>query len=332
MFNKYFTRIALGLFLSLCAMQNSAQNNFDIIALGTGGGIDESNISSYLVSAGDQDRYIALDAGTLMHGLSLASQKGDFNHLASEELKTEANVLLNHIDAYCISHPHLDHIMGMLIAAPFDNHKTILGSDETIDALMNHIFLSPLWGNFTTEGNENGKYDLIRMKENKWYHIPNNSLEIKYYSLCHSCPNESSAFLVKNSDSYLLYFGDTGADRIEKSDKLQKVFQDIAPLIKQKRLKAIFMESSFSNNRKDDLLFGHLKPLLIEEELKKLSETIQPTHPGNALKGIKLFITHIKPDFKKINNSEITIKDEIKMINTYGAEAIIIKQSDKYKI
>ncbi len=320
------------LFLYLCAMQVSGQNNFDIIALGTGGGIDESNISSYLVSASHQDRYIALDAGTLMHGLKLASLQGHFDHLKSAELKTHANVLLHHIDAYCISHPHLDHIMGMMIAAPFDHHKTILGSEETIDALMHHVFLSPLWGNFTTEGNPNGKWDLQRMKEKEWNSIPNNSLKIKYYSLCHSCPNESSAFLVKNEEAYLLYFGDTGADRIENSDKLMLIFKDIAPLIQQNKLKAIFIEASFSNIQNNEHLYGHLKPELIEEELKKLSLLVDSTNPDQALKGIQLFITHIKPDYKKNNSAEENIEKEIKMMNTFGAEPIIIKQSNKYKI
>jgi len=313
-------------------MPNFAQNSFDIIALGTGGGIDESNLSSYLVSVSDNDQFIAMDAGTLMHGLKIASDNGLFDHLKSEELETEANVLLNHIDAYCISHPHLDHIMGMLIAAPFDNHKTIMASEKTISALKDHVFLSPLWGNFSTEGNENGKWDLLRMKEKNWYDIPNNDLKIKYYSLCHSCPNESSAFLIKNQDAYLLYFGDTGADRIEKSDKMQIVFQDIVSLIKKNQLKAIFVEASFSNDRKDDLLFGHLRPNLIEEELGILANMISPENPEQALKGIKVFITHLKPNFKKQQNSRSIIEKEIKMMNSFGAEAIIIKQSEKYKI
>jgi len=287
------------LFLYLCSMQVSGQNSFDIVALGTGGGIDESNISSYLVSVSNQDRYIALDAGTLMHGLKLAVHQGHFDHLMDGDLETEANVLLNHIDAYCISHPHLDHIMGMMLAAPFDNHKTILASEATIDALMDHVFLSPLWGNFTTEGNLNGKWDLRRMKEKEWNTIPNNSMKIKYYSLCHSCPNESSAFLLQNDDAYLLYFGDTGADRIENSNKLEVIFKDIAPLVQENKLKAVFLEASFPNMQNNQHLYGHMKSELIEEELKNLSILVDSENPDQALKGIKLFITHIKPDFKE---------------------------------
>jgi 3',5'-cyclic-nucleotide phosphodiesterase len=326
---KAFTGI---LFLYLWAMQISGQNSFDIVALGTGGGVDESNISSYLVSASNQDRYIALDAGTLMHGLQLAVDQGHFDHLSDVEWETAANVLLNHIDAYCISHPHLDHIVGMMMAAPFDNQKTIFGSEKTIDALLKHVFLSPLWGNFTTEDNPNGKWELQRMREKEWYSIPNNSLEIKYYKLHHAYPNESGAFLVKNNENYLLYFGDTGADRIENSNQLEQIYKDIAPLIQQHKMKAIFMEISFPNKQNNQQLYGHLKPHLMEEELKKLSECVNAKNPDQALYGIPLFITHIKPDFKKKNKTPGIIEKEIQMMNTFGAETIIIKQSSKYKI
>ena len=332
MINRYSKVVTISLLLYLWTMHILGQNSFDIIALGTGGGVDESNISSYLVSAPEKDRYITLDAGTLMHGLTLAAQKGHFNHLQNDQLLTEAHILLNHIDAYCISHPHLDHIMGMMLAAPFDNHKTILGSSKAINAMMNHIFLSPLWGNFTTDGNNSGKWDLLRMNEKQWYDIPNNSLKIKYYSLCHSCPNESSAFLINNHNAYLLYFGDTGADRIENSNKIELIYQDVSKLVINKQLKAIFIEASFSNEQKNDHLYGHLKPELIEEELRKFAEIINPKQREKALSGIKLFITHIKPDYKKQDNAAISIENEIKKMNTYGAEAIIIKQSEKYKI
>lgn len=313
-------------------MQTFAQNNFDIIALGTKGGVDDSNISSYLVSVSGADRYIALDAGTLMHGIKKASENGHFDHLKSDIWETEANILLNHIDAYCITHPHLDHITGMMLAGPFDNHKYIYGSQKTINILVDHVFLSPIWGNFSTEGNENGKWDLVRMNENLWYDIPGNQLKIKYFTLCHSCPNESSAFLIEHNNSFLLYFGDTGADLVENSDKLELIFNEITPMIKRGQLKAIFIESSFSNERNNDELYGHLKPELLGMELEKLAYKISPKSINKALSGIKLFITHIKPDYRKINSSEKLIINEINQLNTYGAETIIIKQSDKYKI
>ncbi len=56
-----------------CSMEASAQPGimapqapaFTVVPLGVKGGLDESNLSSYLVAAGGTDEYIALDAGTL---------------------------------------------------------------------------------------------------------------------------------------------------------------------------------------------------------------------------------------------------------------------------
>ena len=46
----------------------SAQS-FKIIPLGVFGGIDESNLSSYLISEPSKEAYLALDAGTIHTGL-----------------------------------------------------------------------------------------------------------------------------------------------------------------------------------------------------------------------------------------------------------------------
>jgi 3',5'-cyclic-nucleotide phosphodiesterase len=123
-------------------------HKFDIIVLGNGGGIDESNLSSFLISACEADRYICFDAGSLMHGLKLAAVNGHFDHLHNPKLKISAHVLINHIDAYCISHPHLDHIAGMLIVAPLDSKKTIFGSHTTIEKPKQTCFLFSYLGRF----------------------------------------------------------------------------------------------------------------------------------------------------------------------------------------
>jgi 3',5'-cyclic-nucleotide phosphodiesterase len=307
-------------------------HKFDIIVLGNGGGIDESNLSSFLISACEADRYICFDAGSLMHGLKLAAVNGHFDHLHNPKLKISAHVLINHIDAYCISHPHLDHIAGMLIVAPLDSKKTIFGSHTTIENLNKHVFFSPIWGDFTTQKNKNGKWDLKKMDEKQWYTVENNALKIKYYPLTHGKANNSSAFLIEHLEEYMLFFGDTGSDRIQKTDNIEKIFKEISPLIRQKKLKAVFIESSFSNNRKDDELYGHMKPSLIEEELHKLAIMVDKDKHTTALKGLKILITHIKPDCKKeYSATEIIIK-EINKMKSFGAEIIITKQSEKYKI
>lgn len=318
---------------TLLFMNSKAQDNFKLIVLGSGGGTDESNLSAYLLSAKNSNKFLCLDAGTLMHGLKLATKAGLFNHLDSSGNKEElpAHVLHNHIDAYAISHTHLDHITGMLIAGPFDNAKKIFCAPKTADELMNYIFLSPLWANFTTEGKGAiGKWELNRMKNNNWYAIPNNQLQIKSFDLCHSCPNTSSAFLVKNKNAYALYFGDTGADIIEGEKKLEEIFKEITPLIQKKELKAIFIEVSFPDSQKNQHLYGHLKPSLLENELEKLASFVNKENKNEALVGLKLFITHLKPNYSKENNSLPLIEEEIMKMKHFGAEIIFPKQSEKH--
>lgn len=314
-------------------MNGKSQENFKLIVLGSGGGTDESNLSAYLIAASDSDKFLCVDAGTLMHGLNLATEAGHFNHLENADNQEElpAHILHQHIDAYAISHTHLDHITGMLVAGPFDNNKKIFCSPKTADELMNYIFLSPLWANFTTEGKGAiGKWDLHRMDNKAWYEIPNNQLQIKSFDLCHSCPNTSSAFLIKNEDSYALYFGDTGADIIEGDNKLEEIFKEITPFIQKKELKAIFIEVSFPNSQKNQHLYGHLKPSLLESELEKLAILVNSENKNKALAGMKIFITHLKPNYQKEKNSLPLIEDEIRKMKHFGAEIIFPKQSEKH--
>ncbi|OYT17156.1 MAG: 3',5'-cyclic-nucleotide phosphodiesterase [Bacteroidetes bacterium 4572_77] len=323
----------LSIFLSLL-MTLSGQNNFELIVLGSGGGILENNLSGYLLRTNNSNSYVCLDAGTLMHGLELASQENYFQEFESLDQKesTAATVLHQHIDAYLISHPHLDHISGMLMAAPFDNHKEIICSEETANALMTHIFESPIWGNFTTEGkNPVGKWQIQRIDHHQWYPIKNNALKVKAFPLCHNCPNESSAFLLQYKNNYMLYFGDTGADAIEGQDYLASIFKEIAPLVKNKELKALFIEVSFPNKLNNKELYGHLKPQLLQNELKKLAFLVDENHIDNALYGLKIFITHIKPNFKLENTHKTIIKKELEMGPKFGATFIYPEQSDKYK-
>lgn len=328
-----FVSHILIILLTLFSMTAKAQNHFEMIVLGCGGGTDESNLSSYLISASQEDKYICLDAGTLMHGLRLATDAGHFSHLESKknELELPAHILHHHIDAYAISHPHLDHINGMLLAAPFDNKKPIFASAETADAMLEHIFLSPLWGNFTDEGKDAiGKWHFERMNADQWYPILNNSLQMHIFSLCHSCPNESSAFLIKNKEAYCLYFGDTGADEIEGEDRLKRIYQEIKPLIQENKLKALLIEVSFPNHQDNLKLYGHLKPILLEKELEILANVIDSENPETALNGLKVMITHLKPNFQKTNNNIAIIENEVKEIKSFGAEIILLKQSEKY--
>jgi 3',5'-cyclic-nucleotide phosphodiesterase len=43
--------------------------SFSAVMLGVGGGLTEENLSGVLISRGSNNRYIALDAGSLLYGI-----------------------------------------------------------------------------------------------------------------------------------------------------------------------------------------------------------------------------------------------------------------------
>ncbi|HLS29707.1 MAG TPA: 3',5'-cyclic-nucleotide phosphodiesterase, partial [Flavobacteriaceae bacterium] len=164
-----------------------------------------------------------------------------------------------------------------------------------------------------------GIYTYKRYRDGEQFKVEGTSLKAQIFELSHINPYKSAALLVTNSvGESLLYFGDTGADRIEKTDKLEKIWTAVAPLIKDNSLKAILIETSFDNSRKDELLFGHLTPKLLNEELQVLAEKARQ----KDLAGLKVIITHLKPDGNQIEK----IKKQYKNHNPTNVEFLYPEQ------
>lgn len=310
---KKITPYIIILFMLFSPIVNAQQNSFKIVPLGVKGGLDESNLSAYLVASSNSDRYISLDAGTIYAGISKA--------IANRVFKgDEISILKNNIKGYLISHAHLDHVSGLIMNAPADSPKTIYSSKFVIDTFKEKYFSWKNWANFTNEG-ENpqlNKYSYKRLELHKEIRIRDTDLFVTSFSLSHSSPYKSLAFLVGHQENYLLYLGDTGADSIEKSKQLKKLWKEIAPLIKSNKLKAIFIEVSFPNAQDNKNLFGHLKPSLFFQEMNSLS-----TYTGKAsLKNVPIVITHRKPH----KNDEVIIKNELLAGNLLGLKLIFPEQ------
>lgn len=308
------------LFFVMIGLVGRAQSGFDLIPLGVYGGGDESNLSAYLLGEKDKKEYISLDAGTLRAGINKSIQNGVFD-------KSSEYVLKNYIKGYFISHGHLDHLSGLVINSPDDSSKNVYGLAYTLDILKNNYFVDKAWENFTDEGEEPriGTYTLNRIENQEKFEIENTSLTGQIFELSHVNPNKSSAILVSNSaGEAVLYLGDTGADRIEKSDKLEKLWTAVAPYIETHQLKAILIETSFDNDRDEDLLFGHLTPKLLNEELKVLTEKANQ----EDLAGLKIIITHLKPGGNSINR----IKDQLNEENPLNVQFIFPAQGQLIRL
>ena len=292
------------------------QRSFSVIPLGVRGGLDESNLSAYLVAAAGTPDYICLDAGTLYSGIEKAIAGGLFPPPAGA-------VLRNRIKDYFISHPHLDHVAGLIINSPDDTAKNIYGLPSCLTVIEDKYFSWKSWANFGDEGEKPQlkKYHYVTMEPGKEIPAAGTSHSVQAFSLSHGNPYESTAFLVRNGENSLLYFGDTGADSVEHSGKMQTVWQAVAPLIKAHKLKALFIEVSFPNEQPVKGLFGHLTPALLQQELEALARLTGAA----ALKELPVVITHRKP----VGSQEETIRRQLLAADPLGVKLIFPQQAQR---
>ncbi|SMP37407.1 3',5'-cyclic-nucleotide phosphodiesterase [Flavobacterium hercynium] len=316
-----FNRLLLCLFLvSFTAFSQKAQKSaFEVVPLGIKGGIDEKNLSAYLLAPANTKDYVCLDAGTVNAGIEKAIENKIFKVSTSE-------VLRKYIKGYLISHAHLDHVSGLIINSPADSSKTVYATHKCMEMMENHYFNDQTWANFGDKGVgfPLKKYHFQTLQTGEETPITNTSMTVKAFPLSHVNPFESTAFLVKSNDDYALYLGDTGPDTVEKSENLKSLWTAVAPLIKNKQLKGIFIEVSFPNEQPDQFLFGHLTPKYLMQELHILEDLAGK----DALKGFKIIVTHLKPPTKNITK----IKEQLKAQNDLGLKLIYPEQGKRFEL
>jgi cAMP phosphodiesterase len=314
----FIHRSLIGLFL--ISIQLFAQKAaFDVVPLGVKGGIDETNLSAYLVAPINTHDYICLDAGTINAGIEKAIDTKVFTVSVSE-------VLRQYIKGYCISHAHLDHVSGLIINAPADSSKTVYATKKCMEMMEKHYFNGDTWANFGDEGPgfQIKKYHFQTLIPGEETKITNTTMTVKAFPLSHVNPFESTAFLIQNGNDSVLYLGDTGPDSVEKSNDLSALWKTVAPLIQNKQLRGVFIEVSFPNEQPDNSLFGHLTPNHLMKELHKLEEF---TGKG-ALKNFKIIITHLKPPTKNM----VKIKEQLQKQNDLGVQLVFPEQGKRFEL
>ncbi|MFD2942598.1 MBL fold metallo-hydrolase [Flavobacterium notoginsengisoli] len=316
----HFYRILLCfLLITSNAFSQKENSSFQVVPLGVKGGIDEKNLSAYLLAPINTKDFICLDAGTINAGIEKAIENKVFKVSTSEVLK-------KYIKGYLISHAHLDHVSGLIINSPADSSKTVYATQKCMEMMENHYFNDQTWANFGDKGPgfPLKKYHFQTLNIREETPISNTKMAVKAFPLSHVNPFESTAFLVKNDSSYALYLGDTGPDEVEKSNNLRNLWTSIAPLIKAKQLKGIFIEVSFPNEQPDKFLFGHLTPNYLMKELHVLEDLAGK----GSLKNFKIIITHLKPPTKNISK----IKEQLKNQNDLRLMIIYPEQGKKFEL
>jgi 3',5'-cyclic-nucleotide phosphodiesterase len=316
-FNRFLICVIL---ISTAAFsQKEQKSSFQVVPLGIKGGIDEKNLSAYLLAPANTKDFICLDAGTVNAGIEKAIENKVFKVSTSK-------VLRKYIKGYLISHAHLDHVSGLIINSPADSSKTVYATQKCMEMMENHYFNDQTWANFGDKGVgfPLKKYHFQTLNTGEEVPISNTKMTVKAFPLSHVNPFESTAFLIKSEESYALYLGDTGPDSVEKSDKLKALWTAVAPLVQKNQLKGIFIEVSFPNEQPDQFLFGHLTPNYLMKELHVLEDLVGK----NSLKNFKIIITHLKPPAKNI----IKIKEQLKKQNDLGLKIIYPEQGKRFEL
>jgi len=316
----HFNRLLLCfLLVSTSIFSQKAKTSFSVVPLGVMGGIDEKNLSAYLIAPSNTTDFICLDAGTVNAGIEKAIEKKTFKVSTGE-------VLRKYIKGYLISHAHLDHVSGLIINSPADSSKTVYATNKCMEMMENHYFNDQTWANFGDEGPgfHIKKYHFQTLDLAKETLLTNAKMTVKAFPLSHVNPFESTAFLIKNDNNYALYLGDTGPDEVEKSNNLRDLWTAVAPLVKEGQLKGIFIEVSFPNEQPDKFLFGHLTPNYLMKELHVLEDLAGK----GSLKNFKIIITHLKPPAKNIAK----IKEQLTKQNDLGIQIIYPEQGKKFEL
>ena len=329
---RIFAIFALSFLLAACVSGEERKTSFSVVVLGSQGGLVEGDLSSYLVTRPGSGVYVALDAGSLISGLRVAHSAGSLDDCrapAGSDESPEGWVLREGIKAYLISHAHLDHVAGLVIASTDDKAKPLLALDSTIDRLKEQLFNWEIWPNFGDEGRRPlNKYSYQRLKVGEERRIDNTSFAVEAFALSHS-KHTSTAFLLRSEDEYLLYCGDTGPDEVEESEDLKRLWQRVAPLVREGSLKALMLEVSFPDGRKPEELYGHLSPHWMMKELRNLALEVDASQPQSALGGLNVVVTHIKPSLKRGPSPRETIKAQLTEQNDLGVRWIFPLQGQR---
>lgn len=328
------TLSALLLLVTGCGAVFNASAGFKIVALGVNGGVEEGNLTSYLIRSDTENRYVALDAGSVLPGISKALEKGSFPEVTAQNaapLTPQGAVFRNLIGGYFISHAHLDHVAGLIIASPQDSKKPLYGSAQTIDTLRQHYFNWRVWPNFSDSGSGQriGTYRLHAPRPGQRFSLGLSGLDGVIYPLSHGGVSSSMLLISREKTDQqpetFAYFGDTGADKQENSRDLNAIWRVLGEEIKQHRLKGMIIETSFANGTPDSQLFGHLTPALLLGELKNLE---QYAGGEGALKGLKVIVSHIKPSLTAGVEPRAEIAHQLEQGNTLGVNFIFMQQGD----
>lgn len=309
-----------------------AGEGFDVVVLGARGGIEDGNLSAYMIAPAGDGRAVTCDAGSLVNGLRVADEKGAFDAVAVPEdsqYTRVGHVLTEQIKGYLVSHAHMDHLAGIVIASPDDSAKPIYGLPSVTETIQRTYFNWEAWPNFAFGGREPQlkKYRLTDLVPGEKRALDGTAMEVTAFPLSHG-GTESAAFLIESDDDAILCFGDTGPDEVEKSTHMRDVWSAVADRVKAGQLRAVIVEVSYTNAQPDEFLFGHLTPAWLHKSLGEL-ETL--AGGAGSLNDLPVVISHVKYSLKKGELPTQAILGELEAGNSAGVKYLIPEQGVSWR-
>jgi len=314
-----------------------AARHFRCIPLGVEGGLNESNLPAYLLAPIGSTDFVCLDAGTLFAGLRAARAGGCFSNIAmplDSEDSLEGRVLRHHIKAYLITHTYLDHLGGLIVNSPADGAKPIMALEDTIEGIRRHIFNWITWPNFGGEGESPplARYELVALAPGDRHAIPGTAMWVEARPLAHGARIDSAAFLVDADGQYVVYMGDTGPDHLEDRPTTRRLWERLAPLARDERLRAVFIESSYADETPDDQLQSHLTPKWIMHALHELAGMVDPRRPETALAGLTVVVSHIKPRLVAGEETRTVVERQLRERNDLRLRLVFAEQGRPFEL
>ncbi|EEB07395.2 cAMP-specific phosphodiesterase Cgs2 [Schizosaccharomyces japonicus yFS275] len=216
------------------------------------------------------------------------------------------------IHTFLISHCHIDHLAGLIInSAVFttEHPRQIAALDFNIESMKKHIFNNIVWPALDQAG-----FLIYKSISPDLYSPITSTLHVRPFIVSHGCSFGhtvlSSAFLLRNvtTDHYFIAFGDVEADQTSGKHYNHEIWETIAPLIQQDKLKYITVECS-TVDVPNELLFGHMCPNTLVHELHSLQQMV--TNLGGNTHNVTCLICHIKSDPRHTSSASDAILQEL---------------------
>lgn len=320
--------------LLLCGglMPAMAGDGFDVTVLGARGGIEDGNLSAFMIAPHGDRRAVTCDAGSLVNGLRVAEARGTLKSAdipADSPYTPVGHALAEDLKGYLISHAHMDHLAGIVIASPDDSKKPIYGLASVNERISRNYFNWEAWPNFATIGKEPrlGKYELVDLAPAAKTELTGTAMQVTAFPLSHG-GTESTAFMLESGEDVVLCLGDTGPDEVEKGTALKTLWEAAAPALRDGRLKGLIIEVSYANAQPDNLLFGHLTPNWLLKSMRDL----EALAGKGSLKDIPVVISHVKYSLKKGDTPQQIIARELEAGNELGVRFVIPEQGDAIRM